>query len=216
MPLARRIVIEQEGRAGGRFEAHAELSYAGQLVGAGGGALVEPHARRVVRRRLEDERAAALELRELGGHLERPWAVPGPRLRELIERGAAAGWDVWYGKSALRGTAVVSADVTSGIDWFDVQLTLADDGATATFPELLAALRSGRPVVRLSDGTTAMIPSWLEARAAAFGSAPQVDGAVRFRPAEVLMVAALLDRVPDARVDAGFARLRDRLESFAG
>src|SRR5207248_4899293 len=128
--------------------------------------------------------AAAAELRELGGRLDRPWTVAGGELRELVERAAARGWEIWYDGARVRPSAFVTADVTSGTDWFDVTITLADDGATSDTPELLAALRAGRSLVRLSDGTAAFIPPWLEARAALLAGPRAHGGALRFRHAE--------------------------------
>ena len=214
-PLVKKIVVERRGRTG--FEARAELAYGDEQVKPGGRAvIIDGRARRLLQRSAAGEAAAALTLRELGGTLERPWSVPGPSLRALTERAATAGWEVWYDGGRVRTSGAFSAQVTTGIDWFDVTIDLQDGDANASMPELIAALQGGRPLVRLSDGTLAMIPSWLEARARALGTAPLVDGALRFRPAEALIVASLVDRFPEAQVDEGFARLRERLENFTG
>jgi superfamily II DNA or RNA helicase len=210
-----RVVLEPRGRAG--FTASAELTYTGQPVDlAGPATLVRARGKQLVRRRLDDEHAWALAVRGLGGDLERGWTLAPAKLRELVEGAAAQGIEVFYAGAAVRSRSSFSANVESGIDWFDLSLAADATGARLEMPELLAALRTGRPLVRLSDGTTALIPSWLERRAAVLAAAPLAGDALRFRKAEALILAALLDGAPGAEVDATFARVRERLDQFVG
>ncbi|MGH9884053.1 MAG: DEAD/DEAH box helicase, partial [bacterium] len=137
------------------------------------------------------------------------------RLRELVEDAAAHKLEVFYAGGRVRSTGAFTAVVESGIDWFDLSIAV-DDAADLDMPELLAALRAGRPLVRLSDGTTVMIPPWLERRAAALTAAPLEGSAVRFRKAEALLLATVVDAASAAEVDAGFAKVRERLELFTG
>jgi SNF2 family DNA or RNA helicase len=206
------VVIEPRGRAG--FCARAELAYQGEPVEPGSPTtIVRARGKRIVRRRLDDEHHWALTVRAIGGSLDRPWNVAPGKLRTLIEDATAHRLEVYYEGARLRSTGAFKAIVESGIDWFDLSIAV-DDAAGLDMPELLAALRTGRPLVRLGDGTTAMIPTWLERRAALLTATPREGGALRFRKAEVLLLAAVVDADATAEVDAGFAKLRARLETL--
>jgi superfamily II DNA or RNA helicase len=210
-----RMVIEPRGRAG--FTASAELVYAGQPVDLEGPATIaRARGKQIVRRRLDDEHAWALAVRGLGGSLERDWSVAPAKLRELVERAAAQGIEVFYAGGKVRSRSSFSANIESGIDWFDLSLAADVPGARLEMPELLAALRTGRSLVRLSDGTTVLIPAWLERRAAVLAAVPREGDALRFRKAEALLLAALLDGAPEVLVDATFAKLRERLDRSVG
>jgi len=210
-----RVVLEPRGRTG--FTARAELAYDGQPFDLGSPAtLVRAHGKRLVRRRIDDEHTWALAVRGLGGNLERDWTVAPARMRELVERAALHGIEVFYAGGKVRSGGSFSATIGSGIDWFDLSLATDVTGAELEMPELLAALRTGRPLVRLSDGTTVLIPTWLERRAAAFAAAPLAGDALRFRKAEALLLAALLDGALAVEADATFAKLRERLDRFVG
>jgi SNF2 family DNA or RNA helicase len=210
-----RILIAPQRRAG--FSARAELLYDGRPIDLSGPTmLVRARGKQIVRRRLDDEHARALAVRELGGSLEAEWSVAPGALRALVEAATAKRMEVFYAGGKLRLGGEFSAIVESGIDWFDLSLGVDTAGAALEMPELLAALSSGRPLVRLSDGTTMMIPTWLERRAAALAAAPLEGNALRFRRSEALILSALLDGISEVDVDAKFAKLRERLEGFVG
>lgn len=210
-----RVVVEPRGRTG--FTARAEIAYDGQPVDlATPTTIVRARGKRIVRRRIADEHACALAVRGLGGSFERDWIVAPGRLRELVEGAAAHQVEVFYAGGKVRSGGAFSATIESGIDWFDLSLAVDVPGATLEMPELLAALRTGRPLVRLTDGTTVLIPTWLARRAAALAAAPLEDGALRFRKAEALLLAALLDGASQVEVDETFAKLRERLDRFVG
>jgi superfamily II DNA or RNA helicase len=210
-----RVVLEPRGRTG--FTARADLAYDGQPVELATPALfLRARSKRLMRRRIDHEHAWALAVRELGGSLERDWVVAPAKLRELVEGAAVRGIEVFYAGDKVRSGASFSATIASGIDWFDLSLAADVAGAELKMPELLAALRTGRPLVRLSDGTTVLIPGWLERRAAALAAAPLTGDVLRFRKAEALLVMALLDGASEVEVDATFAKLRERLDRFVG
>lgn len=210
-----RIVIEPQRRAG--FTATAELLYDGRPVDlTGPTVLARERGKLLVRRRLDEEHAWSLVVRELGGTLDAEWSVPAGRLRELVEAAAARRIEVFYAGGAVRSAVDFSANVTSGIDWFDLSIDVDLPGASLELPELLAALRAGSPMIQLTDGTAVMLPRWLERRGAALVAAAQDGDALRFGRAEVLVLSALVDGIADVEVDNVFARARDRLTKLQG
>jgi superfamily II DNA or RNA helicase len=134
---------------------------------------------------------------------------------------AEAGWEV-FGEASLaehrvfRGRARLASSVTSGLDWFDLQVTADFDGVPAPAAELLRLWESGRRYVRLKDGRVARIPEWIGARADAFREAGlDRTGEVRLSRFQVPLLVELL-RGADARVDAGFKEAAERLKGFSG
>ena len=93
--------------------------------------------------------------------------------------------------------------VTSGVDWFDLDAEVDFGGVSATLPELLRALRRGDNMILLGDGTFGMLPEeWME-RYGMLADLGTVEGErIRFRPAQVGLLDALLAAEPQVSVDA--------------
>jgi len=167
------------------------------------------------------ESAAEETLRNLG--LRRASARDGARplstkqlprvVRELIR----AGWHVEAEGKAFRPPGAARVSVSSGIDWFELRGEVDYGGATASLPQLLAALRRGDSMVELGDGTFGLLPEdWLERFAPLAGLGSKGDGHLRFRRNQAGLLDALLAAQPDVRVDEVFARLRDQMRRFEG
>ena len=108
-------------------------------------------------------------------------------------------------------------NVTSGVDWFDLDGTLDFDGMEVHLPEVLAAMRKGQNYVRLKDGSRGLVPEeWLK-RLASMAELGETEGeAIRFRSSQALLLDALLAAQGQVTVDAPFATLREKLQSFNG
>lgn len=144
------------------------------------------------------------------------WNVPTQRLPAMVTELLGAGWRVMAEGKDFRRPGATRAQVTSGIDWFDLNgIVDYDDDATAQLPELLAALERGEKMIELGDGSYGLIPEeWLR-RFAAVGSMGRVeDGGIRFAPAQAGLLDALLAAQPAVGCDAAFARIRDGLKRF--
>ncbi len=186
-----------------------------------GRGLWSPEERVYIRRDPEAEAAARGKLEELGiretpGGDRRLETKNMPRaVRELIH----AGWHVEAEGKAFRKPGASRVEVTSGIDWFDLQAEVDyGDGVSASLPQLLAALRRGDTMVRLEDGTFGLLPEeWLRkfAPLAGLGSNAGEEG-LRFRRNQAGLLDALLAAQPEVRVDEVFARVRERVRSFDG
>jgi superfamily II DNA or RNA helicase len=181
----------------------------------------------VVRRDSAAEREARTRLFAAGAHLNthRGPAEPGvyslapAKLPQLVLQLAATGWQVEAEGRLIRSAGKISLSVTSGVDWFDLEGACDFDGAQASLPQLLAALRSGQQFIQLDDGTQGMLPQeWLAryGQLAEFGEAK--DDRLRFLPTQASLLDALLAAQESERVtvDEVFARLRYRLRSFDG
>jgi SNF2 family DNA or RNA helicase len=108
-------------------------------------------------------------------------------------------------------------EVSSGIDWFDLNVKADFGGVSAPLPRLLAALRKGETLVQLDDGTFGMLPEeWLKKYGGLAAVGKEEGDAVRFSRTQVGLLDALLAAQPQARFDETFGRTRDELHRFAG
>ncbi len=172
-------------------------------------------------RHAEAESAALDTLRGLGLRpattREGPWPLPTKHLPRVVRELVRAGWHVEAEGKAFRSPGAAHVSVSSGIDWFELRGDVDYGGATATLPELLAALRRGDSMVVLGDGTFGLLPEeWLERFAPLAGLGAKGDGHLRFRRNQAGLLDALLAAQPDVRVDEIFAHLRDQMRRFHG
>jgi superfamily II DNA or RNA helicase len=208
-----------------KLAAEVSFDYGGRSVpgrqpGAG---LFDPDQRRLLVRDGDAERTALATLVELG--FERP---VGPerdgRDFELAlkawpgaaERLSDDGWQLEYERARLRRPGTFDLQVTTGIDWFELEGGVDFEDVRVALPELLEALRHGQRFVALGDGSQGMLPAeWLERYGPlAHLAAGSEDGSVRFLPSQAALLDALLAAAPKVDVDRKFQRIRERLRSF--
>ncbi|MFT3788498.1 MAG: DEAD/DEAH box helicase [Tepidisphaeraceae bacterium] len=129
------------------------------------------------------------------------------------------GWQVEADGSLYRAAGNIDAKLSSGIDWFDLQVTVDfGNGISAKLPKLLEALARGDKFVKLDDGTLGVMPEeWLAkyAMLAGVGKA-QEDGALRFGKNQAALLDALLAQMPAVNVDEVFSQARSQLTTFEG
>ena len=167
------------------------------------------------------ERAAVERLQELGlrGDSYRPgaWSLPTRQLPRIVRELIHADWHVEAEGKAFRSPGAAHVAVSSGIDWFELRGEVDYGGATATLPQLLAALRRGDSMVVLGDGTFGLLPEeWLERFAPLAGLGTKEEDHLRFRRNQAGLLDALLAAQPDVRVDALFERMREQMRRFQG
>lgn len=183
---------------------------------------------------LERDRAAELELLgqlrdlKIAPRVKRYYEqdLPGTlqfmphRLPAIVSALVAAGWDVEAEGHKVRAAGEFRMNVTSGVDWFELETTIDFGQATASLPALLAAARSGEHYVELDDGSRGMLPQeWLERFGPLAELAELSDDRLRFKPSQALLLDAMLaERQGEIslEVDRQFATIRNRLQSFDG
>ena len=114
---------------------------------------------------VEDE--ARARLADLGMKREngRPgrWTLGAKALPRAVRGLVGAGWHVEAEGKTFRTPGATRVSVSSGIDWFELHGEVDYGEATASLPQLLAAVRRGDTMVVLGDGTFGLLPEeWLE------------------------------------------------------
>jgi SNF2 family DNA or RNA helicase len=189
-------------------------------------ALAQVEERRLLRRDRAAEAAAARTLVEAGfqrapfAHIrEQPdpgrFDIAATKLPSAVRTLVTAGWHVEAEGRLYRQSGRFNLSVTSGVDWFDLHAEIDFEGVTVTLPELLRALKRGDKMIVLGDGSFGMMPeAWLKKYALLAETGVAEGERLRFRPAQVGLLDALLAAEPDVAVDRLFSRARDELRRF--
>ncbi|MBD3161345.1 MAG: helicase SNF2, partial [Candidatus Eisenbacteria bacterium] len=188
------------------------------------GALVDRNAKRILRRdpvaerRHEDEALAAGFRRRTGwgGGPAGGFSIARRRFNAAVRALLAAGWRVEAEGSLFRHAGTPRLQVSSGVDWFDLEGGIEfEDGQVASLPAILAALKKGDGFVVLGDGSQGLLPeAWLERCAPLAETGEVLEDRIRFRPGQALLLDALLAELPSADVDETFETIRARLHRF--
>ena len=228
-------------------QAHALGSSRGQVVGklsfAYGQALVpaaqdgryvtlsgeEGASARLVRRQTGRERSAIAELGALGFRPSSEdegardlWQIAPGRMPQAVSTLIDKHWRVFADQHAVRSGGPPNLSITTGQDWFELRggsTFVRADGSTETIPlpRLLAAAKSGNPMVLLGDGAMGLLPmEWLESNGLLTEMGQDGDDHLRFHRSQAAMLAAMLDAETLEKADANFSRIRDAVDGFDG
>jgi superfamily II DNA or RNA helicase len=139
------------------------------------------------------------------------YRVRQSQVEDVARKLSAEGWMVEIDSAKVRVADDFDVEISSGIDWFDLNVSASFDDMQVKLPELLAAADGNRSLLRLSDGSFGIMPStWMESLAPALELGKREGNAVRFRPSQALLIDALL-KSNTRNVDTAFADLRQRI-----
>jgi superfamily II DNA or RNA helicase len=206
-----------------RLRGELSFEYDTELVPANqpGRGIYQGPQRRMLLRDTETERAAEALLRQLG--FRSPAYHPNelelaPRnLQTVVRALLSEGWQVEAEGKLYRRPGAVHIQVSSGIDWFELDGSVDFGGTVAHLPALLAALRRGDNAVPLGDGTFGILPEeWLKKYGLVAGLGKVEGDRLRFMRSQVGLLDVLVTSQPEAACDEVFARARDELHRFEG
>jgi superfamily II DNA or RNA helicase len=133
------------------------------------------------------------------------------QLEDLARALTAEKWQLEIDSAPVRVTDDFDVEISSGIDWFDLEVHASFGDVRLALPELLAAAEAKRSLLRLSDGSFGIVPaSWTEALTPVIELGKVHGESVRFRPSQALLIDALL-RSNARTADVQFDDLRHRL-----
>ncbi len=151
--------------------------------------------------------------------------TPVDFLLDKVPKLAAAGFEI-FGEEKLKKVRVnrhqptLSVNITSGIDWFDVQTLVKFGDQTVSLSEIKRALRKKRRYVKLADGSIGRLPEeWLERYKRLFGLAADADeetNTLRFADFHATLLETLTEEAEQAKADQAFRERLARLKDFQG
>jgi superfamily II DNA or RNA helicase len=133
------------------------------------------------------------------------------QVEEVARALTAEGWTIEIDSSKVHVADDLDIEISSGIDWFDLNVSATFDDVRIKLPELLAAAGANRTLLRLPDGSYGIVPgSWSESLAPVLDMGKREGEAMRFRNSQALLIDALLHSRKLA-VDDAFNELRQRV-----
>ncbi|MBU1678291.1 MAG: serine/threonine protein kinase [Bacteroidetes bacterium] len=109
----------------------------------------------------------------------------------------------------------ISFKVTSGIDWFDLDTEIDFSGTHVTFSDLKAAIKSKKHYVRLSDGSTGILPAeWINKFSHSFALGEARNSKIRFSHIQALALDSIIEETDNSKLDKIFRERVNKLRSF--
>lgn len=132
-----------------------------------------------------------------------------------------AGFEVFGDTSALgkvnRNTPTLRLNLTSGLDWFELNAIVqyGDQGISLT--EIRKALKKGDRYIKLADGSIGQIPeTWLERYKHLFGLGQETESGLRLSSLQLSLVDDLLADAEQKNITPEFYLQRERLKTLDG
>ena len=200
------------------------FDYEGEMVqhDREGSGIFQKERRRLIRRDLDAEIAAEKRLIQLGfrsgySSKDSDLGLSPDQLPKAVRALTKEGWHVEAEGKLYRTAGVLSMEISSGVDWFELEGNAQFGDSRIALPRLLRAIKQGEQTVRLDDGTLGIIPGSVDEKiqfARRIGE--QRRQHLRFTRPQAGLLDALLASEPAVRVDTVFERVREELRSFAG
>lgn len=127
-----------------------------------------------------------------------------------------AGFEIYGDKESLgklnSNSPSISLNITSGIDWFDLDVIVNYGEQQVKLKDVRKALKKGQNYIKLADGSIGQIPEkWLDRYKHLFNMTKETEDGFRVRDYQLAMVDELLEDSKQQEIAAAFYKKRDRL-----
>ncbi len=131
-----------------------------------------------------------------------------------------AGFEI-YGEEKLklgkinRSTPTLHVNITSGIDWFDLQAVVQYGDQQISLKDVQKSLKRGERYIKLADGSVGQIPDeWLDKYRHLWNLAQETSDGYRVTDLQLPLMDALLEGESSLQIPPDLAQRRDRLRGF--
>ena len=130
-----------------------------------------------------------------------------------------AGFEIYGDKDALgklnKNTPSISLNITSGIDWFDLDVKIQYGDQEVKLRELRKAVKRGERFIKLADGSIGQIPEqWLERYKHLFNMTKETEEGFRVRDYQLTLLDELLADAEAKNIVPEFEQRRERLRNL--
>jgi len=143
-------------------------------------------------------------------------------LIKYVPRLIETGFEI-FGEEKLKTARVnrhkptLSINVSSGIDWFDIQAVIQFGDVETSLKEVRSALRRKKRYIKLADGTIGEIPEeWIQRYKHLFGLGVPIDKGFRLSSHHLSLIDQLLVDSERHQADDEYHQRRKRLLKFDG
>ena len=204
-----------------------EAADAAALAGSETSSTSEDGQRRLIRRnfRLEREsieQTAGLGLSSPASGEEDALVIASKHVPHLVSVLLSRGWGITADQKMMRAGGPPALTITSGIDWFELRGSVTyqhQDGTQQeiTLPEILEAVRQGRTMIELDDGTQGLLPeNWLAEHGLLTNMGEAHEDHLRFKASQAALLDTLVDEEELEAYDDTFALAREQVKQFDG
>jgi non-specific serine/threonine protein kinase len=156
-----------------------------------------------------------------GEFLLRANTHPYDFLTKSIPALTEAGFEIYGDKDTLgklnKNTPSISLNITSGIDWFDLDVKIQYGDQEVKLKEVRQALKRGENFIKLADGSLGQIPDeWLDRYKHLFNMTKETEEGFRVRDYQLTLLDELLEDADSANIAAEFEEKRERLRNMQG
>ncbi len=139
-------------------------------------------------------------------------------LMKCVPALTAAGYEI-YGEKDIakvnRHRPTLSLNISSGIDWFDVQAIVMYGDQQVSLAEIRRALKRNERYIKLADGSVGQIPEdWLEKYKHLFALAEETETGLRVNELHLSLLDELLADAETVNMAPEYQAKRERLKSF--
>ncbi len=132
-----------------------------------------------------------------------------------------AGFEIYGDRDSLGKInphrPTIRLNITSGIDWFELDAIVQFGDQEVDLRELRKAIRKGDQYVKLADGSIGQIPEvWLERYKHLFNLAEETQSGLSVGQLQLSLVDELLEDSEVQNLPADFIQKRERLKSLTG
>ncbi|NOY99468.1 MAG: DEAD/DEAH box helicase family protein [Chloroflexi bacterium] len=130
-----------------------------------------------------------------------------------------AGFEIYGDKESLgklnKNTPTINLNITSGIDWFDLDVVVQYGDQEVKLREIRKALKKGDRYIKLADGSIGQIPeAWLERYKHLFAMAEETEDGLRVSNVQLSLVDELLADAEEQNIAPEFHQKRERLKNL--
>jgi non-specific serine/threonine protein kinase len=113
------------------------------------------------------------------------------------------------------GNPVVKVNVSTDIDWFDLNISITIAGQPVPLQKLRRSINQGKKYVKLSDGSLAILPSnWIKRFAFLFNFANMDKENLQLPRSQLSLIDALFSEAEMARADDAYYKSIEKLKNF--
>lgn len=204
----------------GVFSGKLSFDYNGKIVDFNSGEFVYLlGTREKIIRDLELEQKALDQLLTLEPEVSEDPTVQGYFSESLFlkvaEKAIDWGWEVFARDQKIQIGQNFHLDVTSGVDWFDIEANFQFGSESLRLPQLLSTLRSGQRIVPLGNGSVGILPEqWLQRFTPVLGVAKATDSGLRLNRIQALFFSAMQTDNSALSDNRKFQNLRDIIKDL--
>ncbi len=127
-------------------------------------------------------------------------------------------WSLFIENKRLYQNKAPDIKVSSGIDWFDVDVSYEfNDHLKSELPPLLAAIRDDWPLVPLGKDAMCLLPQqWIKRYGRMIASGSVRDESLRFSKSQAILLDAMLAEHDRVQIDSNFAKQRQEWGEING